>query len=95
MNLRASLLNWTKRPVENLPEFDVSKISGAEFRSTLSLRGAVLVRHAVPEDIILPIAVEVERMMEHFGKIPAEVIRREMLSEDSYRRSVWTQILET
>jgi hypothetical protein len=56
-------------------------------------KGTVLLRNAVPDDVISPIAEEVERMLDHFDEIPADVIRREMDSEDSYRRSVWSQIL--
>ena len=90
----SALMPWAK-PAAALHEFDASAISPAEFRSELLQNGAVLIRQAVPDSVIQPIAEEVERMLNHFDTIPADVIEREMQSEDSYRRSVWAQILKS
>ena len=57
--------------------------------------GVILLRGAVSDEIILPIAEEIERMMDHFDGIPAEVLQREMESEDAYRRSILSQILKS
>jgi len=92
MNLN-SVIRWVSGSSGALPEFDANAVTASELRSQLLSKGAVLIRHAVPNDIILPIAAEIERMLDHFDKIPAEVIQHEMRSEDSYRRSVWAQIL--
>jgi hypothetical protein len=76
-----------------LLEIEAKEISPLEFRTRMLSHGAVFLRHAVPDDVILPLAEEIERMIDHFDGIPAEVIRREMQSDDAYRRSVWSQVL--
>ncbi len=91
----SSLLSWTKRPANTLREFDATAIAASDLRSQLLSNGAVLIRRAVSDEVISPLADEVERMIDHFDEIPPEVIRREMQSEDAYRRSVWAQILNS
>lgn len=90
-----SLLSWneSRRQDSTLPEYPVDAITANEFRSDLLNKGVVLLRCAVPDEVMLPIAEVIEKMIDYFDGIPADVIRREMESEDSYRRSVWAQIL--
>lgn len=90
-----SLLSWTQKSLKDLslPEYHVDAIEPDKFRSALLKRGVILLRHAVPDHVVLPIAEAVEKMIDYFDGIPADVIKREMEAEDSYRRSVWGQIL--
>ena len=94
MNLR-SLLDWRRGPADCLLQIDAKAITPSEFRSRMLSAGVILLRGAVSDEIILPIADEIERMMDHFDGIPAEVLQREMESEDAYRRSILLQILKS
>jgi hypothetical protein len=76
-----------------LPEIDPKAISAGEFRSLIWSSGAVLLRNAVPADIVLPLGEEIGRMLEHFDSIPPTVLEREMQSEDPGRKSIWSEII--
>ena len=71
MGLR-SLIRWPRSHKSALREFEAAGITAAEFGSQLLSKGAVLIRRAVPDDVILPLGEEIERMIDHFDKIPME-----------------------
>jgi hypothetical protein len=72
---------------------DASTVTPAEFRAALIDHGVILLRNAVPPDVIEPLRATAAAMIEHFDSIPRDVIEREILDEDPAVRLWWDQKL--
>jgi hypothetical protein len=53
--------------------------------------GAVLIRSAVPDTILAPLAAEIDAMMDHYSAIPKSVVDRENRYEDRNIAAHWVQ----
>jgi hypothetical protein len=75
-------------------EYDARAIAPHQFRDGMLAHGTMVLRNAVPPEVIEPLGAAVEAMMDHYDAIPADVIRREMEHEGAARRGIWLEILE-
>jgi hypothetical protein len=75
-------------------EYDAQAITPEQFRDGMLARGTMVLRKAVPLEVIEPLGAAVQDMMDHYDAIPADVIHREMEHEHPVRRGIWQEILE-
>lgn len=79
-------------PVNEL-EYEASTVTPEKFRAVLEQHGVILLRNAVRQEVLQPVANAAFQMIDHFNAIPRDVIEREIAFDSDSVRTEWRQKL--